>query len=740
MTQFSPLATSNLGEFRLNTSYLSLDANNDGLTDIIEVWRGINNSANATTWFNNGEGRFDQEIVTTNFFGGFSIERTYLSIDGNNDGLTDIVEIWQDVDGTANTTTWFSDGNGSFGDEIVTTSFGNFNADSTYLSLDGNNDGLTDIVEIWQGLDGTANVTTWFSNGNGSFRNIRFTWDFGDFNADSTYLSIDGNNDGLTDIVEVWQDVDGSANVTTWFNDGNGVFRNEIVTLNFGDFNADSTYLSIDGNNDGLTDIVEIWQGLDETANATIRFNNGNGQFGQFGKISFTWDFGDFSADSSYLALEANRDNRTDLIEISQDVDGSASSTTWINSQNFEQFLEALGELKSGKPSGDPEQYFVQNEQTNAVGKYQFTEALMQDLGYYNDDDVLDNLWSGTWTNKNGVSSLDSLMAKFAAQETAIRESLMQNYDDINSQLNDTGISRSLNDYLSAPDNLGIKTVQYYQLNDDRTDFLRDEGNNLVVMTKEISLSLSGVLAGTYLQDDVRVAEVLAQLNNQSSIDFTRATEFDLDYYKTYLFNEMNTSIFEQFDDFGDFEVATDDFLLSSYGDATNFVLYGTFNDNSIDGSENNDEILGGFGDDTLIGSNGDDVINGAQGNDILTGSGGNDNLTGGRGADRFKFNLLNEGNDLITDFNPIEGDKIEVPEFGFNQRLFSDDIETRTIQDSIFELGSSATSADTRFIYNSSRQQLWFDRDGNGSNFEPVLLAEFAGAINLVADDIVIG
>ena len=732
MNQFSPLVTLKIGEFRPNTSYLSLDTNNDGLTDIIEIWQGLDSSANATTWLSDGNGRFGNEIVTTNFLGGFSANRTYLSIDGNNDGLTDIVEIWQDVDGTANTTTWFSNGNGEFGNEIVTLDFGDFNTDSTYLNLDGNNDGLTDIVEIWQGLDGTANATTWFSNGNGSFRNIRYTWDFGNFNTDNTYLSLDGNNDGLTDIVKIWQDVDGTANATTWFNDGNGRFGNEIVTLDFGNFNTDNTYLSLDGNNDGLTDIVEIWQGLDGTANATTWFNDGNGRFGLFGNRSDTWNFGKFRPDTSYLALEANSDNRTDLVEIWQDNDGSAKATTWINSQNFEQFLEALGELRSGKLSGDPQQYFVQNEQTNAIGKYQFSETLMQDLGYYNDKDVLDNLWSGTWTNKNGVTDLDSLKQKSAVQETAIRESLQQNYDDLNSQLN-------LDVYLSDPNNQGVKTVQYYQLNEDRTDFLRDEQNNLIVTSQNIDLSLSGILAGTYLKDSFSVSEVLTQLNNQSSVDFTADAEFNLEYYKNYLFEPTNTSIFQYLSDFGEYDVTTEDFMLANYGDSNNFVLYGTFNDNSIDGGEGNDSIMGGFGNDLLAGENGNDLISGEQGNDTLIGSLGSDTLTGGSGTDKFRFNSFNEGNDTITDFNPTDGDKIEVPEFSFGQVLLYDDPETRAIQESIFEVGSSATNADTRFIYNTSTQQLFYDRDGNASNFDPVALATFEGEINLTVDDIVV-
>ena len=437
MNQFSSLGTLELGEFRPNTSYLSLDANNDGLTDIVEIWQdNVDGTANAATWFNDGTGGFSNEITTFDL-GGFSSERTYLSLDGNNDGLTDIVEIWQDADGNANTTTWFSDGTGGFGNQIVNLDFSDFSADNTYLGIDGDNDGLTDIVEISQGVDGTANVTTWFNNGNGRF----------------------------------------------------GLFAERITTFDFGDFNADNIYLSLDGNNDGLTDIVEVWQGVDGTANVTTWYNNGDGRFGLFAERSTTFDFGEFNADNIYLAIEANSDNRTDIVGISQDVDGSVNATIWINSEN---------------------------------------------------------------------------------------------------------------------------------------------------------------------------------------------------------------------------------------------------KDNLIDGGEGDEVILGGVEKDILTGGNG---------NDTLTGSSGDDTLTGGLGADRFRFDSLNDGSDIITDFNPTENDKIEVSEFGFGQQLFSDNTQTQAIQDSIFEVGSSATNDDTRFIYDSSTQQLFFDLDGSISNFSPVLLTtlEGEGGIDLTPDDIIV-
>ena len=61
---------------------------------------------------------------------------------------------------------------------------------------------------------------------------------------------------------------------------------------------------------------------------------------------------------------------------------------------------------------------------------------------------------------------------------------------------------------------------------------------------------------------------------------------------------------------------------------------------------------------DSLHGSASNDVINGGRGNDFLWGHGGDDTLTGGAGADVFVLSS-GGGEDVITDFNPAEGDVV---------------------------------------------------------------------------------
>ncbi|MFM6041758.1 MAG: calcium-binding protein, partial [Dolichospermum sp.] len=111
------------------------------------------------------------------------------------------------------------------------------------------------------------------------------------------------------------------------------------------------------------------------------------------------------------------------------------------------------------------------------------------------------------------------------------------------------------------------------------------------------------------------------------------------------------------------------------------------------------------------VGTNGKDVLLGTTANDYLIGGAGDDNLTGGAGGDLFSFATANLGNDRIMDFDPGQ-DTILVSAAGFGGGLIAGD----TITAAQFFLGSTATNASQRFIYNSTNGALWFDVDGNGS------------------------
>lgn len=191
---------------------------------------------------------------------------------------------------------------------------------------------------------------------------------------------------------------------------------------------------------------------------------------------------------------------------------------------NFEQFLEDLGAFESGKPSGDPEQYQAVNNVTGATGKYQFTQILMEELDYYqNDTDLFDNVWDGEFLGKNGITSLESWKNSPAVQETGIRESFFTNYNFVNTKLSENNIPTLDQTFLS--NNQDSKTVKFYKLNADRSDFERDANGEPVLNQDpeltQVNLSLSGIIAGAHLRGGFGVGEVLSELDQKDVVDFT---------------------------------------------------------------------------------------------------------------------------------------------------------------------------------------------------------------------------
>jgi Ca2+-binding RTX toxin-like protein len=79
-----------------------------------------------------------------------------------------------------------------------------------------------------------------------------------------------------------------------------------------------------------------------------------------------------------------------------------------------------------------------------------------------------------------------------------------------------------------------------------------------------------------------------------------------------------------------------------------------------LDGNAGNDTLVGGGGPDTLNGGRGSDSVSGGAGEDLMAGNRGEDTLNGGPGADRFVL-AATGARDVLPDFSPAEGDRIQV-------------------------------------------------------------------------------
>ncbi|MDJ0572363.1 MAG: calcium-binding protein [Pleurocapsa sp. MO_192.B19] len=342
---------------------------------------------------------------------------------------------------------------------------------------------------------------------------------------------------------------------------------------------------------------------------------------------------------------------------------------------DFTQMLDALGEFESGKESGDPAQYVAIN-QLHFIGKYQFGEALLTDLGYYNGDETPypgspKNDWiETTWTGKDGVIQLgldlatdrasypdypnedfsnSDFLGNQTAQENAIRQAFANNITIISSQLQEQG--RTIDEFLG-------ETRTYI-----------DENNQ----TETLTISMSGILAGAHLRGTTSIVDYLVE---------GTVTE-----------DENETPITQYINNYGGYE--------------------------------------------TPFGTNNSDVLLGTDYNDVLVGFGNNDTLTGFIGADRFRFNSPDEGIDTIIDFNVTEGDKIELEQSNFNVVWWEGESQ-EFYPEHQFNVGSDAQNEFTRIIYDPANGGLFFDPDGTG-NAAQVQVAQLSTGLALTHEHLAV-
>jgi VCBS repeat-containing protein len=103
---------------------------------------------------------------------------------------------------------------------------------------------------------------------------------------------------------------------------------------------------------------------------------------------------------------------------------------------------------------------------------------------------------------------------------------------------------------------------------------------------------------------------------------------------------------------------------------AQQIELYATAHDGDGDSSaeqslsvtfEPDSALAAGDSGSALAGDSADNLLIGSDEDDILIGGAGDDTLTGGDGADTFVWRNGDTGNDVVTDFNPREGDSLDL-------------------------------------------------------------------------------
>ncbi len=144
------------------------------------------------------------------------------------------------------------------------------------------------------------------------------------------------------------------------------------------------------------------------------------------------------------------------------------------------------------------------------------------------------------------------------------------------------------------------------------------------------------------------------------------------------------------------------------------------------------ESIVGSAGNDVLTGNGGVNRLIGAGGNDQLAGGVGTDTLIGGSGADTFIFRALSHSavgakHDVITDFNPAQGDHIDLSAIDAKSGAGNDAFGF------IGTAGFSNAAGELRYVTSGTSTIIQGDVDGNGfADFE-ILLATVVALV--VAD-----
>lgn len=91
----------------------------------------------------------------------------------------------------------------------------------------------------------------------------------------------------------------------------------------------------------------------------------------------------------------------------------------------YQDYFDALGFKESSSIPGGVQNYDIENR-FGFIGKYQFGEAALFDLGYYgldsSDSNLFNNDWVGNWSGKDGISSKQDYLNNGVVQETMVRD------------------------------------------------------------------------------------------------------------------------------------------------------------------------------------------------------------------------------------------------------------------------------------------------------------------------------
>jgi hypothetical protein len=257
------------GGWAATAKWAAADYNNDGVTDLLAVWDD-NGSNTLTVRQSNGS---HLAPVHWAIRAGTWVDTTvWLPGDFNGDGRMDVAGVWEDG-GLTSIAVYLSEGTRFAAPTQWNTRDGGWSDGEKWAVGDFTGDGKADIVAIWD--NGGSNTITLRQSTGAGFAQAHWATNAGGWIDSTTWLAGDYNGDGRLDLAAVWHDGDATS-IAVYASDGHRFPGWNQWSTRDGGWIDNARWVAGDYDGDGKTDLAAIWNNGGSNT-LTVRQSNGAG-------------------------------------------------------------------------------------------------------------------------------------------------------------------------------------------------------------------------------------------------------------------------------------------------------------------------------------------------------------------------------------------------------------------------------------------------------------------------------